>query len=72
VASAAARLFLRTVRAEVDYEATPSGESGAELISIEPFDPVSDDEVLGAFDKIRVEFVGEKLRASDWLKEFDE
>lgn len=71
VASAAAKFFLRQVRAEVDYEATSEGESGAEVISIELFEPIPDDEFLDELDKIRVDFAAEKVRASDWLRELE-
>lgn len=74
VASIAGRLFLKSVRAEVAYEVTADGEQGSELINIEPFEVVPDDEFLGAFDRISAALVssGHTMRASDWLKELDE
>lgn len=74
VAAIAGRLFLRTVRAEVDYEVTVDGESATEIRALQPFDPAPDDEILGAFDEARAQLAKEgfRPRASDWLKELDE
>lgn len=74
LAGLAARLFLRTIRAEVDYEVTSDGESPAQLTLIEPIQRIADDEVVDAFERIRSELaeMGPKIRASDWLKELDE
>ncbi len=74
VAALAGRLFFRRIRAEVDYEVTPDGESATEILSLQAFDAAPDHDILEAFDSVREEFVkdGFKPRASDWLKELDE
>jgi hypothetical protein len=74
VAAVAGRLFLRTVRADVDYEVTSDGETANQITAIEPFEAVADHEILDAFERTRAELAdaGIKIRASDWLKELDE
>jgi hypothetical protein len=74
VAAIAGRLFLQSVRAEVEYEVTGDSEKAGTITSIEAFAPVRDDEILDEFERIRGDLAshGLKVRASDWLKELDE
>lgn len=69
VASAAAKLFLKPVRASVVYSVDGERQAPLELESLEPCTPEEDEDLLGAFARIRAELAsdGVLLKASDWL-----
>jgi len=74
LAKQAARLFLRTIRAEVDYEVNFGEESGGTLTALERWDHADDSDLVSEFDAARESLLeqGVQLRASDWLRDGEE
>ena len=74
VAKQAARLFLKTIRADVDYEVNDGEESGGMIVALERWDSAEDSDIVAEFDAARDKLIAEgiALRASEWLRELED